>query len=792
MQNENNDKNNSFTLCSENFSMKLIKSKIPTSNSLNSLNQNKMKNIINQIPPKSPKNIHKQQTSLISENNLTFVKNQPGIYKLNNHDLSSNPTTTGYNSLNDDSSSDFLEQIYINPNNKMKSRLIKKYDKKRAITEAIIDLEKLNQTENENADSNLNIQNTFINNSGNLKVTSSPKPPPRNKKKYRRSKTTEIGKFELICKNQKFESMLNQQQHEDSLDEYDYESSEGLQIKKEKLNDSLESINLTLNNDFRIEDDSLLFNNDNGISLSLSTTSSISNINEIDQENDCLNLSQRIARAQWDKTDQKIEYKSQLASPNNNVRDLTASNPFIGSNEKKNTMSSASSPQRDLNTTTKKTNNLNLVKEQLYEMKKTIDATINFRNVQSFKPICFTSRTTPRKIKKRSGERSVTTGLQLKESEAITNPCHKNNNKIDSNIISNPVTCKNKSNNNTKPKYSPRIDLTSRHTSSSLHNLNNNSSNQTYRTRHDSTSHTFSNRYKNSTFIDNNDASFSSVNTIPAEFKENKAYELRKKSLLVNKIMTKNHQHDPIYSRSHPISTELTEQDMNTTFVDNLQNLIPDSTARKRLFAKKSEKKFDPNLSIGSNGSSSFSSNSVPTTTNFILKNKILASLPIINKQKIANTLNINSDRKKYLPVKIKQSSRSKSNNDLFYELERTNSAQDLIELINNCEPPVGDLTKYKVLLNECENYDPKIKKNKKKINSRKEMGNQKIDIEKLNCTYDNEANDSNSLNKTHHKRSKSLPSYECIPLNQQKINDLTFDDEFHEETYWQDIKTNF
>ena len=58
---------------------------------------------------------------------------------------------------------------------------------------------------------------------------------------------------------------------------------------------------------------------------------------------------------------------------------------------------------------------------------------------------------------------------------------------------------------------------------------------------------------------------------------------------------------------------------------------------------------------------------------------------------------------------------RSKSNNDLYYELERTNSAQDLLELINDCAPPVGDMSKYKLLLSECEKFTPTKSKNRNK-----------------------------------------------------------------------------
>ena len=59
---------------------------------------------------------------------------------------------------------------------------------------------------------------------------------------------------------------------------------------------------------------------------------------------------------------------------------------------------------------------------------------------------------------------------------------------------------------------------------------------------------------------------------------------------------------------------------------------------------------------------------------------------------------------------------RSKSNNDLYYELERTNSAQDLLELINDCAPPSGDMSRYKLMLSECEKFTPTKSKNRNKI----------------------------------------------------------------------------
>lgn len=43
------------------------------------------------------------------------------------------------------------------------------------------------------------------------------------------------------------------------------------------------------------------------------------------------------------------------------------------------------------------------------------------------------------------------------------------------------------------------------------------------------------------------------------------------------------------------------------------------------------------------------------------------------------------------------------------YKLERTNSEQDLIELLNNCDAPKGDLNQYKIMLSETKLLDQHI-----------------------------------------------------------------------------------
>jgi hypothetical protein len=260
-------------------------------------------------------------------------------------------------------------------------------------------------------------------------------------------------------------------------------------------------------------------------------------------------------------------------------------------------------------------------------------------------------------------------------------------------------------------------------TSSSMHNISNFASasnndesilNETKlnyngnRKRHDSISSTASSFFGNSSSITAN------------EYKENKAYELRKKSTLMNKITIKNQQQDPIYTRSHPISTKLVVDDnldlANITIGCLGSYEQKHSAARKRLFAKKNEKTgYDPNMSIGSNGSSNTSSSNttvgLTTKLNTVNNNNNTAS-----RQSRPTTTCINK--------KAVITPRSKSNNDLYYELERTNSAQDLIELLNSCDAPAGDLNQYKVMLSECDKLQFHINKLKSEHKMRKSCTN--------------------------------------------------------------------
>lgn len=108
------------------------------------------------------------------------------------------------------------------------------------------------------------------------------------------------------------------------------------------------------------------------------------------------------------------------------------------------------------------------------------------------------------------------------------------------------------------------------------------------------------------------------------DYKENKAFELRKKSALMNKIILKSQLvNDPIFARANPIHQEiaLVEQqqfmnDETINFITGTGTPSADTSmtstntvgARKRLFAKKNERNgslFDPNASTASSTTSS-------------------------------------------------------------------------------------------------------------------------------------------------------------------------------------------
>lgn len=117
------------------------------------------------------------------------------------------------------------------------------------------------------------------------------------------------------------------------------------------------------------------------------------------------------------------------------------------------------------------------------------------------------------------------------------------------------------------------------------------------------------------------------------DYKENKAFELRKKSTLMNKIILKSQLvNDPIFARANPIHQEiaLTEQQQflndetinyimggaNSVAAADSVSASSSASARKRLFAKKNERNaFDPNASTASSTTTTTSTSSVPSNT---------------------------------------------------------------------------------------------------------------------------------------------------------------------------------
>ena len=450
--------------------------------------------------------------------------------------------------------------------------------------------------------------------------------------------------------------------------------------------------------------------------------------------------------------------------------------------------------------TNKRAKNLNLAKEQLYEMKKSIDAKINLNNLNNRpqssvppsprpsidlvkpltlpKPAITTAtptvgqRTTPRKVKKRSGERSMTIGIV----NDIENEGHVSRNQS-------PHPRHSSSRHSSVSSVSARTPQPP--TSSSLHNIANCLRDETSRPRRDSYASTTS----------SGTCTLSSVAySMPGnEYKENKAYELRKKSNLMNKIQVKSHQTDPIYTRSHPVCAEIIDQQISSLHQNgvNIGSYEQSAAARKRLFVKKNEKNFDPNTSIGSNGSSA-SSNLISASNSMNFMKNFKQSNAIKSGQAQTNS-NITTRRSKSTaPVINKPPSRSKSNNDLYYNFERTNSAQDLIELLNNCDAPAGDLNQYRIMLNECEKLQfhvNKLKtqqKNKKTATQQSQQKVTQIDLK----PQKNEVNERDEglksvresvqhvpdldLNQNRHRRTNSLPSYIAIPTI--KIEDYDLD----------------
>lgn len=170
----------------------------------------------------------------------------------------------------------------------------------------------------------------------------------------------------------------------------------------------------------------------------------------------------------------------------------------------------------------------------------------------------------------------------------------------------------------------------SRPTSSSLHNIVTHLNNQqnlhqirsmtptANRLRHDSSASTTSSATCLSSIGRSDKISLCYPST---DYKENKAFELRKKSALMNKIVLKSHLvNDPIFARANPIHQEIAYVEQQQFLNDETLNFLANGTpsladtlnggpkARKRLFAKKNEKTntfYDPNVSTASSTASS-------------------------------------------------------------------------------------------------------------------------------------------------------------------------------------------
>jgi hypothetical protein len=883
-------------------------------NSINSLTSNSSNGSGHKpTQANSPMPLSKVTTGLLKFNRTHNGNNSNENSSSITDTLGSNATTTGYNSLNDDSSSDFLENTPVYTETKLPPRILRKYQKQRAITEAIIsnpEQKELGSETGSGSGSGLDSSSglgspTYFDKAASSALKSDPidyekyfqpsaadivecsikilpvkeeesmepKAPPRIKKKYRKSKTTDLSRYQQ-ANNPGFNSNLSMLKDEDadslesdgetrpharatpndslspaslkpehaekliprpkpplmevdSLDQACHGAHFSTRINslddRDRLTGSIDSLNVTnvrsstklkLQPSVKIEEDSLALND--------SLASSNASLNKLEARNE-LDNSLSKTRPLWDKTRQEIDlmyFKFSNLKQDENVKKQAPTRPAMPHSHTTGSIAQRSSPAKtpmsklaeNANATskqqvaastvaTKRARNLNLAKEKLYEMKKTIDAKVNLDNVnmrssqtclsnqapvtpqpKAKTSIAVSSRTTPRKVKKRSGERSLTTGILL-ENEAEMLSKSKENLATKSRVAA-------------APKFNTNFQNV-RKTSASLHNLASCAEdNVTGRTRRDSYGSTVS---SGTNFL---------YSTTPNEYKENKAYELRKKSTLMNKIIVKSQQVDPIYSRSHPCATEIAEQQsMNAAFVltsntshVSIGSYEQSAANRKRLFTKKNERvsNFDPNLSLGSNGStgssSSHTNHSAKIPTSFSMNFATLQQ-PKPKTARPCNKLVNESGSRRPAQAGTRIPPRSKSNNDLYYALERTNSTQDLIELINNCEPPVGDLSKYKIMLSECERFEPakakpKQKQTKKSATlcnskavlsprSQQQVYNSKINViqneDELNGLNDSlekldfEAEEQrqravSATSDSKHKRSRSLPPYANIP----------------------------
>lgn len=461
--------------------------------------------------------------------------------------------------------------------------------------------------------------------------------------------------------------------------------------------DSLESDSININNDSFQLDDSL--------DESLTNESIVKNF-VINSQSNLKNINAK--RPLWDKTRHEPEIMN-----------------FKYLSNKKNQNETSNSLSADLNSVninSKKAQNLNLVKQKLYLMKKSIDAKVNLADIDvacsnNKKPeqlrnsaviagnktkntsngtVSSNTRTTPRRVKKRAEERSMTAGLFLDSESTSLNP----------RMTRTPVP----SMTQTPSMKNVNSSLNNKKISVSLHNLATNSN-----ARSNETASSSSSRNRHDSYCSNYSVTSTISTVTPNEYKENKAYELRKKAALLNRI-SKTSYDSTIYAKSHSISTPvhptptLTHEEAikNSNCYSGETQQQNSFGARKRLFTKKNE----PNL----NKSTSKAEPNVPTK---------------INNKQIAK----NVDK----TLRISNNSRSLSNSDLyFYKLDANNSKS-------------SDFTK---------SQSPKLQntiENKKSIEFKTNKTSGRISSDNIK-----------------HKRSQSLPSYKNIPM----INIIDYDEE--------------
>ena len=740
------------TIFAFNSKLATTPSQLPTLSKTESLLKSKMKKFINKMPNHGTSNVSALSNSTANSVRLKHSqkmveqtclmpppppqqhhrsvsstgKPTSGLLKFT-RTSSIEPSTTGYSSLNDDSSSDFIiENTPVYTETKLPPRILKKYQKK-ANTESLLasQLDELNIKMNDTGSETGSGSGQFSSSGMGSPITynepkqelspneeprkvilnrtrsksplpaaepvSSPQPPPRIKKKYsKKSKTADLSRFQYLFspspptadadsldsetdsiegdKRPQEESVLDysfnlDQVKKDSLNE----NINNLQTLTKQLvndlNDSLESIGIPQETEkeetCKTELERLIQLGHDELNLEEDSLLLIENPQEtIEQKN----LSKR---AQWDKTRLQLDlmyfnFSKQRQEQQEKKPDAAPVRSV-----------SKSGTRRDsTDSNTKKSCKLNLAKEKLYEMKLNLDSMSTSRSpsvaarnlpVRQVKTTPTTpvgpkpapksipiqsvntnSRTTPRKVKKRSGERSLTTGIVSE-----TDIGQLNINKSTENLSSNKPTTRSRS---PFVKTATPLRTNIPKASSSMHNIShcfNEAGNSietmsvhSARNRHDSIGSTASSgtcTYSSSGF-----------NSTANDYKENKAYELRKKCAIMNKIIVKT-QFDPIYSRSHPVCTELNDQQAVNFIERNIANTSIGSyeqAARKRLFAKRNEKGFDANLSIGSNASTASSST---TNNSFMPASKSMNFAAQAHQSRLAKPTRANNTTKNTL-----------------------------------------------------------------------------------------------------------------------------------------------